>query len=169
MSRRSSSARSSRYHPPQGSFLLRVLREVFDPYKKSMLVLDSSAVEWSRPCRTTRSGHGPRRLRTARWLPLGVAQEMDDILARRMAGPLDDRILDGGPREEPIGIGLDTGLACTVFPETRIAEPEEAVRTDATEQVGEREQVAEKPQYGGHAKVSLGTGTQQPPLRDGEQ
>src|SRR3546814_7639215 len=66
MSRRSSSARSSRYHPPQGSFLLRVLREVFDPYKKSMLVLDSSAVEWSRPCRTTRSGHGPRRLRTAR-------------------------------------------------------------------------------------------------------
>src|SRR3546814_4686293 len=64
MSRRSSSARSSRYHPPQGSFLLRVLREVFDPYKKSMLVLDSSAVEWSRPCRTTRSGHGPRRLRT---------------------------------------------------------------------------------------------------------
>src|SRR3546814_9842610 len=55
MSRRSSSARSSRYHPPQGSFLLRVLREVFDPYKKSMLVLDSSAVEWSRPCRTTRS------------------------------------------------------------------------------------------------------------------
>src|SRR3546814_9535562 len=86
MSRRSSSARSSRYHPPQGSFLLRVLREVFDPYKKSMLVLDSSAVEWSRPCRTTRSGHGPRRLRTARWLPLGVAQEMADILARRMAG-----------------------------------------------------------------------------------
>src|SRR3546814_15722945 len=70
MSRRSSSARSSRYHPPQGSFLLRVLREVFDPYKKSMLVLDSSAVEWSRPCRTTRSGHGPRRLRAARWLPL---------------------------------------------------------------------------------------------------
>src|SRR3546814_5685569 len=95
-----------------------------------MLVLDSSAVEWSRPCRTTRSGHGPRRLRTARWLPLGVAQAMDAILARRMAGPLDDRILDGGPREEPIGIGLDTGLACTVFPETRIAEPEEAVETD---------------------------------------
>src|SRR3546814_13387659 len=106
MSRRSSSARSSRYHPPQGSFLLRVLREVFDPYKKSMLVLDSSAVEWSRPCRTTRSGHGPRRLRTARWLPLGVAQAMDDILARRMAGPLDDRLLDGGPRAEPLGIGL---------------------------------------------------------------
>src|SRR3546814_346173 len=145
MSRRSSSARSSRYHPPQGSFLLRVLREVFDPYKKSMLVLDSSAVEWSRPCRTTRSGHGPRRLRTARWLPLGVAQEMDDILARRMAGPLDDRILDGGPREEPIGIGLDTGLACTVFPETRIAEPEEAVETGGPEQVGEREAVAEQP------------------------
>src|SRR3546814_18266569 len=87
MSRRSSSARSSRYHPPQGSFLLRVLREVFDPYKKSMLVLDSSAVEWSRPCRTTRSGPGPRRLRTARWLPLGVAQEMEDILAGRLAGP----------------------------------------------------------------------------------
>src|SRR3546814_13423629 len=82
MSRRSSSARSSRYHPPQGSFLLRVLREVFDPYKKSMLVLDSSAVEWSRPCRTTRSGHGPRRLRPARWLPLGVAQEMADIIAQ---------------------------------------------------------------------------------------
>src|SRR3546814_21088140 len=98
MSRRSSSARSSRYHPPQGSFLLRVLREVFDPYKKSMLVLDSSAVEWSRPCRTTRSGHGPRRLRTARWLPLGVAQEMDDILARR--------------RSEERRVGKECGRTC---------------------------------------------------------
>src|SRR3546814_12389981 len=124
MSRRSSSARSSRYHPPQGSFLLRVLREVFDPYKKSMLVLDSSAVEWSRPCRTTRSGHGPRRLRTARWLPLGVAQAMDDILARRLAAPLADRIFDGGSREAPIGISLEPGLAGPVFQHTQITEPE---------------------------------------------
>src|SRR3546814_17624451 len=111
MSRRSSSARSSRYHPPQGSFLLRVLREVFDPYKKSMLVLDSSADEWSRPCRTTRSGHGSRRLRTARWLPLGVAPGLVDILDRRMAGTLADRILVWGAREAPIGIGRATGRA----------------------------------------------------------
>src|SRR3546814_12545759 len=108
MGRRSSSARSSRYHPPQGSFLLRVLREVFDPYKKSMLVLDSSAVEWSRHCRTTRSGHGQRRLRPARWLPLGVAQEMDDILARRMAGPTADRLLDGGQGDTHNGQALHT-------------------------------------------------------------
>src|SRR3546814_17343071 len=107
MSRRSSSARSSRYHPPQGYFLLRVLREVFDPYKKSMLVLDSSAVEWSRPCRTTSSGHGPRRLRTERGLPLGVAQEWDDILDRRMHGQLDERILDDGSGADADGCELD--------------------------------------------------------------
>src|SRR3546814_17702824 len=111
MRRRISAARSWRYHPPQGSFLLRVLREVFDPYKKSMLVLDSSAVGWSRPCRTTRSGPGSRRLRPARGLPLGVAQELDDILARRMAGPLDARFLAGGPRAEPVGISVATGFA----------------------------------------------------------
>src|SRR3546814_1019772 len=119
MGRRSSSARSSGYHPPEGSFLLRVLREVFDPYKKSMLVLDSSAVEWSRHCRTTRSGHGPRRLRTARWLPLGVAQELDAFIARRTAGPLDGRILDGGRREAPIGLAVDTRLACPGLTQTR--------------------------------------------------
>src|SRR3546814_14965185 len=109
-----------------------------------MLVVVSSAVEWARPCRTTRSGHGPRRLRPARWLPLGVAQEMDDLLARRMAGPLDDRILDGGPRQGPIGIGLDTGLACTVFPETRIAEPGEAVATDGPAEENGRAQWRER-------------------------
>src|SRR3546814_16292269 len=119
MSRRSSSARSSRYHPPQGSFLLRVLREVFDPYKKSMLVLHSRAVEWSRPCRTTRSVHGPRRLRTARCLPFGVAQEMDDILARRVAVPLEARILAGRPRAEPLAIRHYLGLACTRSEEHR--------------------------------------------------
>src|SRR3546814_19110453 len=112
MSRRSSSARSSRYHPPQGSFLLRVLREVFDPYKKSMSVLDSSAVEWSRPSRTTRSGHGPRRWRTARWLPLGVAHELVSILARRMAGHLADTNLEGWRRAVTSGRGLATGLSC---------------------------------------------------------
>src|SRR3546814_9869447 len=106
MSRRSSSARSSRYHPPPGSFLLRVLREVFDPYKKSMLVLYSNAVELSRPCWPTRSGHGPRRLRTARWLPLCVALAVDDCRARRIAGPLDDCLLTGGPSEESFGIGM---------------------------------------------------------------
>src|SRR3546814_5051618 len=40
-------------------------------------------------------------------------------------------------------------LACTVFPETRIAEPGEAVETDGPEQVGEREAVAEQPRSGG--------------------
>src|SRR3546814_10729938 len=79
-------------------------------------------------------------------------------ISRRMAGPLDDRILDGGPREEPIGIGLDTGLACTVFPETRIAEPEEAVETDGPEQVGEREAVAEQPRSGGRPEVAIEIG-----------
>src|SRR3546814_21003228 len=79
---------------------------------------------------------------------------MDDLLARRMAGPLDDRILDGGSREEPIGIGLDTGLACTVFPETRIAAPEEAVENDGPAQVGEREAVAEQPRSGGRPEVA---------------
>src|SRR3546814_3824884 len=132
-----------------------------------MCVRDSRAVEGSRPGRATRSGKGPSRLRTERWWALGVAQEMDDMRGQRRAGPLDDRILDGGPREEPIGIGLDTGLACTVFPETRIAEPEEAVETDGPEQVGEREAVAEQPRSGGRPEVAIEIGNQLLRLRDG--
>src|SRR3546814_14638025 len=81
-----------------------------------------------------------------------------------MGGPLEDRILDGGPREEPIGIGLDTGLACTVFPENRIAEPEEAVATDGPEQVGEREAVAAQPRLGGRPEVANEIGNQRPGL-----
>src|SRR3546814_5427024 len=129
--------------------------------------LEWSGGECARPGLRTGAGHGPRRLRTARWLPLGVAQEMDDSLARRMAGPREDRILDGGPREEPIGIGLDTGLACTGCPETRIAEPEEAVETDGPEQVGEREAVAEQPRSGGRPEVAIEIGNQLLRLRDG--
>src|SRR3546814_7087370 len=70
-----------------------------------------------RPLWTTHSGNEPRRLRAARRVSSGVAEEMANILTRRMAGPLDDRVPDGGSREEPVGIGLDTGLARAVFPE----------------------------------------------------
>src|SRR3546814_3716195 len=83
-----------------------------------------------------------------------------------MGGPLEDRILDGGPREELIGIGLDTGLACTVFPETRIVEPEEAVETDGPEQVGERESVGEQPRSGGRPEVAIEIGNQLFRIRD---
>src|SRR3546814_19473302 len=64
-------------------------------------------------------------------------------------------------------IGLDPGLACTVFPETRIAEPEEAVETDGPEQVGEREAVAEQPRSGGRPEVAIEIGNQLLRLRDG--
>src|SRR3546814_8941693 len=88
------------------------------------------------------------------------------VFGRGMAGTMECRSLDGGPREEPSGIGLDTGLACTVFPETRIAEPEEAVETDGPEQVGEREAVAEQPRSGGRPEVAIEIGNQLLRLRD---
>src|SRR3546814_9998877 len=69
--------------------------------------------------------------------------------------------------EGPIGIGLDTGLACTVFPETRIAEPGEAVETGGPEQGGEREAVAEQPRSGGRPEVASEIGNQLLRLRDG--
>src|SRR3546814_17119616 len=62
-------------------------------------------------------------------------------------------------------IGLDTGLACTVFPETRIAEPEDAVAPDDPEQVGEREAVAEQPRSAGRPDVAIEIGNPRLRLR----
>src|SRR3546814_260744 len=73
-------------------------------------------------------------------------------------------------RRTPRSTRTDTLFHYTTLfrsPETRIAEPEEAVETDGPEQVGEREAVAEQPRSGGCPEVAIEIGNQLLRLRDG--